>query len=123
MKYAVIENQIVINIALADPEYAQSQGWVAATDDVSTGWGYIDGKFVPPPPYDHSEENKQQAQALLQETDWACTVDINNPQYSNPYLMNQDAFLAYRSQVRAIAVNPPTTPAVFPPKPDAVWSS
>jgi hypothetical protein len=69
------------------------------------------------------EANKQQATALLQQTDWTCTVDITNPEYSNPYLMNQNEFLAYRSTVRAIAVNPPTTPAVFPPMPDEVWSS
>jgi hypothetical protein len=68
------------------------------------------------------EANKQQATALLQQTDWTCTVDITNPQYSNPYLMNQDAFLAYRSTVRQIAVNPPTTPAVFPVMPDEIWS-
>lgn len=68
-------------------------------------------------------QNKVTATQLLQQTDWTCTVDINNPEYSNPYLMNQDAFLAYRSQIRQIAVNPPTTPAIFPPKPDEVWSS
>lgn len=68
-------------------------------------------------------QNKQQATALLSQTDWTCTVDITNPQYSNPYLMNQDAFLTYRSQVRAIAVNPPTTPAVFPTQPEPVWSN
>jgi hypothetical protein len=68
-------------------------------------------------------QNKTDATSLLQQTDWTCTVDINNPQYSNPYLMNQDAFLAYRSTVRNIAVNPPTTPAVFPPMPQEVWSS
>lgn len=68
-------------------------------------------------------KNKSQAESLLQATDWTCTVDITNPQYSNPYLGNQDAFLAYRSQVRQIAVNPPTTPAVFPDVPQEVWIS
>jgi hypothetical protein len=69
------------------------------------------------------KSNKEAATSLLQATDWTCTVDITNPEYSNPYLMNQDAFLAYRSQVRAIAVNPPTTPAVFPEMPNEIWSS
>ena len=77
---------------------------------------------IPTPTENCSAANKQQAQALLQQTDWTCTVDITNPQYSNPYLTNQDAFLAYRSTVRAIAVNPPTTPAVFPTQPVATWS-
>jgi hypothetical protein len=67
-------------------------------------------------------QNKSNATTLLQQTDWTCTVDITNPQYSNPYLMNQDAFLTYRSQLRAIAINPPTTPATFPNKPEEQWS-
>lgn len=68
-------------------------------------------------------QNKAIATALLSQTDWTATVDINNPQYSNPYLTNQDAFLAYRSEVRAIAVNPPTIPATFPTQPVATWSN
>ena len=121
--YAIIENQVVVNAVVADPQYAQEQGWVELIGGAGIGWGYIDGQFVPPPPPDYSTQNKQEATALLQQTDWTCTVDINNPEYSNPYLMNQNEFLAYRSTVRAIAVNPPTTPAVFPPMPQEVWSS
>ena len=122
-KYAIIENQVVVNTTVAEPEYAQEQGWIELTGSAGIGWGYVDGQFVPPPPPDYSTQNKQQATQLLQETDWTCTVDITNPQYSNPYLMNQDAFLAYRSTVRAIAVNPPTTLAVFPTMPQEVWSN
>ena len=70
MNYAIIENQVVINIALADAEYAQSQGWVEATGDVSIGWGYVDGQFVPPPPVDYSPQNKGPSESLLQQTDW-----------------------------------------------------
>lgn len=93
-----------------------------------TGWQVVDGEKPTYPPTDLVQgetikQNKVTATSLLQETDWTCTVDITNPEYSNPYLMNQDAFLAYRSTVRAIAVNPPTTPAVFPPMPDEVWSN
>jgi hypothetical protein len=127
-KYAVIENTLVINTTVSDADYAQSQGWIACADDVNIGWSYIDGQFVAPipptpTPAEVQAENKQQATSLLQATDWTCTVDITNPQYSNPYLTNQDAFLAYRSTVRNIAVNPPTTPATFPAQPQAVWSS
>lgn len=69
------------------------------------------------------KSNKEQAEGLLQATDWAATVDIANPQYSNPYLMNQDAFLAYRSDVRKIAVNPPIIVDVWPTKPEEIWSN
>jgi hypothetical protein len=68
-------------------------------------------------------QNKATATSLLSATDWTATVDISNPQYSNPYLMNQDVFLVYRSTVRNIAVNPPTTPATFPTVPTEIWSN
>lgn len=68
-------------------------------------------------------QNKAKAQQLLADTDWTATVDINNPQYSNPYLANQDAFLAYRSQIRAIAVNPPAVVDPWPVQPTPVWQS
>lgn len=65
--------------------------------------------------------NKQSAGELLQSTDWTATVDISDPQYSDPYLGNQDAFLAYRSAVRKIAVNPPVVVESWPVQPDEVW--
>lgn len=126
--YAVIENNLVTNITVADAQFAQSQGWVACASDVGIGWSYINGQFVAPvlptpTPEEIQAQNKQTATFLLQQTDWTATVDISNPQYSNPYLTNQDAFLAYRSTVRNIAVNPPTTPATFPTQPVATWSN
>ena len=120
MKYAIIENQVVVNMAIADPEYAQSQGWVEATDDISIGWGYVDGQFVEPPPPDYSAQNKAQAEQLLQATDWVELPSVSNPA-NTPHLENINEFLAYRTAVRAIAVNPPTTPAVFPVAPSEIW--
>jgi len=64
---------------------------------------------------------KQQAVALLQATDWTTIPDVANPSASNPYLMNQGAFIAWRSQVRALAVNPVANP-VFPAQPTEQWS-
>jgi hypothetical protein len=65
---------------------------------------------------------KAQAVQILNETDWASIGDVGNPQMSNPYLVNQAAFISYRSQVRALAVNPVANP-VFPTQPNAQWSS
>lgn len=65
---------------------------------------------------------KSQATALLQATDWTTIPDVANPSASNPYLMNQGAFIAWRSQVRALAVNPVANP-VFPAQPTEQWSS
>jgi len=64
---------------------------------------------------------KQKAVSLLQATDWTTIPDVANPSASNPYLMNQGAFIAWRSQVRALAVNPVANP-VFPAQPTEQWS-
>ena len=64
---------------------------------------------------------KQKAVALLQATDWTTIPDVANPSASNPYLMNQGAFIAWRSQVRALAVNPVANPVV-PAQPTEEWS-
>jgi preprotein translocase subunit SecD len=64
----------------------------------------------------------EQAVTLLQATDWTTIPDVANPSASNPYLMNQGAFIAWRSQVRALAVNPVANP-VFPAQPTEQWSS
>lgn len=126
-KYAIIENNLVVNVTIASAEFAQSQGWVEMPEyvdgmAVGIGWFYVDGLFNPPAPLDYSAQNKAQAESLLKETDWTATIDIADPEYSNPYLTNQAEFLSYRSEVRAIAINPPTTPVEWPVKPQESWS-
>jgi hypothetical protein len=64
---------------------------------------------------------KAQAVALLQATDWTTIPDVANPSASNPYLMNQGAFISWRSQIRALAINPVANP-VFPAQPNEEWS-
>lgn len=44
--YAIIESGTVVNIAVSDPEYAASQGWIALPEGVQIGWSYINGEFV-----------------------------------------------------------------------------
>lgn len=46
MKYAVIENNKVVNVVVADEEFARQQGWVKCEDSVGIEWDYIDGQFV-----------------------------------------------------------------------------
>lgn len=65
---------------------------------------------------------KDQAKAILSSTDWTSIADVGNPSASNPYLLNQGAFIAYRSQIRALAVNPVANP-VWPTQPTEQWSS
>lgn len=66
--------------------------------------------------------NKTKATTLLQQTDWTAIPDVADPLKSNPYLMNQADFVAYRSTIRGIAVNP-TFDAVFPEMPAEQWSN
>ena len=67
-------------------------------------------------------QNKAEAERRLAATDWVNQPDVYDPA-NTPHLTNHDAFLAYRSQVRAIAVNPVEGNLDWPVEPTAVWSS
>jgi hypothetical protein len=63
-----------------------------------------------------------QAKQILNSTDWTSIADVGDPTKANPYLVNQAAFISYRSTVRNYAVNPVVDP-VFPTAPTEQWSS
>ena len=67
-----------------------------------------------------AEQNKATASALLTATDWTTIPDVANP-INDPYLANQDAFIAYRSEVRKIAVNPVAGNLVWATAPTEEW--
>lgn len=46
MRYAIIENETVVNMVLADT--ATEPNWVA-TETAGPGWLYQDGRFIAPP--------------------------------------------------------------------------
>jgi len=53
-KYAVIKNGVVVNLAVADAEFAAQQNWVLAPDYVdgevvTIGWFYDGSNFTAPP--------------------------------------------------------------------------
>lgn len=70
-----------------------------------------------------AEQNKQRAIAMLQITDWATIADVGNPAMSNPYLANQAEFIAWRNQVRQIALNPVDGFITFPVMPTEDWQT
>lgn len=43
--YAIIENSKVVNVVVADADYAAENGWVEITSG-GIGWDYINGEFV-----------------------------------------------------------------------------
>jgi hypothetical protein len=69
------------------------------------------------------DSNKHQAEARLYETDWTTIPDISNPAVSDPYLTNVAEFIAYRNNIRKIAVNPPATIIEWPEVPESVWNN
>lgn len=99
-----------------DPEKNEFGVWIQTWEIVPMNAEEINQKNQ-----ELKQQNKGKAENLLAVTDWTATVDISNPQYSDPYLGNQPEFLAYRSAVRKIAVNPPITVDVWPTKPNEVW--
>lgn len=131
MHYVYLEDNTVIDQAQINPfkvfypEYASK--FIEAPDEVTFGWKFENGEWMSPSTPTINEikaQNKLKASSLLSETDWAAIPTIADPQYSNPYLMNQSDFLNYRNQLRAIAINPPETLVeTWPTKPATIWSN
>ena len=44
--YAIIENGVVVNTVIAEPEYAAEKGWIDLPAGVSIGWSHDGTNFV-----------------------------------------------------------------------------
>jgi hypothetical protein len=72
-RFAIVENNLVTNVVIADEEYANQQGWISCTI-AGPGWSYVDGVFTAPveqttheTPTPTKEELLQQITALQQQ--------------------------------------------------------
>lgn len=106
---------------VADPLF-----WTDCPDEcVADQWYYIDYKceVIPPAPapIPTAEENAATAQAKIDITNWAVEPDAADPAYP-PYLMNQQAFLDYRAQLRQYVAVPVAGNIDWPVEPVAQWS-
>jgi len=125
--YAVIENGLVINNAVADAEFASQQGWVLNNVAAQIGWKYINGQFIehtPIPNYTESEIliiNMSKAKELLSTTDWSQYPDVTNTA-NQTYLVNAEEFITFRATVRQVIINTPKTLVDFPSVPKAIWN-
>jgi hypothetical protein len=92
MKYAIIENGKVANIALA--ESPLESNWVPG-EDAAIGDLYQDGQFVPAPPDTEAEANAARAQrnALLAASDWTQLADAP---------VDDLAWAVYRQELRDV---------------------
>lgn len=133
MRYAIIDGINVINVIDYDeqpsnpPTGFQEPIIAIQSNTASIGWTYVDGQFIAPlipapTPEELIAQCKAQATSILQATDWTSIADVGDPTKSNPYLVNQAAFISYRSTVRNLAVNPVVDP-VFPTAPTEQWST
>jgi hypothetical protein len=133
MRYAIIDGIKVINVIEyedqpSNPPPGFDETIIAVQSDTAgPGWTYVNGQFIAPPvpaptPEELIAQCKATATGILNATDWTSISDVADPLKSNPYLMNQDTFIAYRSTVRNYAVNPVANP-VWPTQPTEQWSS
>lgn len=70
MKYAVIKDGTVINVVIADPEFAANQGWIECSEEAGIGWDYDGASFIDnrPPfvaPTQPTEPTKEELLAQL----------------------------------------------------------
>lgn len=48
MRFAIIGNGLVANVAMASVEFAAEQGWISCPDEVSPGWAWDGSTFTEP---------------------------------------------------------------------------
>lgn len=86
MRYAIIKDKIVVNIAVATPEFAATQGWIACplhdenNNPVQPGFLYENGKFSKPPRNSKEEwmNVRERRNFLLSTSDWTQGADISS---------------------------------------------
>ena len=87
-------------------------------DNAMAAWTVANTPIPPLPPT--AAENQATATGILNSTDWTTIADVASP-INNPYLANQDEFLAYRNEIRKIAVYPTAGYLVWAIPPTEVW--
>lgn len=113
----------IVQLSTTEFEVTDSLFWIDSPEDLDInthGYDPVTQQFieVPTPTI---EQNKATAQAKIKSTDWVNQPDVYDPTY-DPHLLNRDEYLQYRSQIRAIAINPSAGPIEWPTEPTPQWS-
>ena len=74
---------------------------------------------IPPEPAT-AAQNQATASGILSSTDWTTIADVASP-INSPYLENQGEFIAYRNEIRKIAVYPTAGDLVWATPPVEIW--
>jgi hypothetical protein len=93
----------------------QSEGLQIVAD--AQGYPILITQVLVPPT---AAQNQATASGILSSTDWTTIADVGSPS-NNPYLSNQSEFIAYRNEIRKIAVYPTAGDLVWPTPPVEVW--
>ena len=115
-------------------QWQETKGWLEFWDkqneDITSLPSWVDCCLTkwdeannPPPYVPTSEDNKQAAIVLLQDTDWTQIPSVSDPALSNPYLANKNAFDVYRNSVRQYAINPVAGDITWATIPEEVWAT
>lgn len=127
--YAIVENSVVTNTCAWDgvtpwqPPVGTQAVLIQEGVTAGVGYHYINGEFIQPAPQPVTPaDNKATADQILSNTDWTSIPAVGDPNQSNPYLVNQSAWLYYRSKIRDISLNPPVGDVKWPTPPQEQWS-
>lgn len=112
MRYAIIQDNKVINIAVADKSFAKEQGWIPLTEGVSIGWTYKNKKFFPPERDIETEWNnvKIRRDDLLKQSDIYVLPDL----WESMTEQEKQVWTDYRQTLRDI-------PQTFDDPAQVVW--
>jgi hypothetical protein len=119
----MIDYSLILSLNFPNSQWAldnndyQSLQWLSDTPKPTQA--ELDALAIPTQETVAKQSCKKQASELLYETDWTTIPDVADSA-NVPYLTNQAEFITWRSQIRALAINPVVDP-VFPPKPNEVW--
>jgi len=99
-KFAIVENGVVLNTVLAEPDYATTQGWIALPDDMTIGCLFDGNTWFNPENTPEKIKDKQASAArqkrdfLLNQTDWTQSADVPQP--------IKDKWALYRQALRDV---------------------
>jgi hypothetical protein len=94
-------------------DISELPGWAVKCVEIWDEVEYLVQNPPPPTPDEIKAKIKSEAESLLQQSDWTMLQDVE--------LLNKTEWAKYRSQLRAIALNPQVDSA-FPDRPPEVWA-
>ena len=103
MRHAIIQDNKVINIAVADSEFASKQGWIFSPDEVQIGWTYENGTFSPPERNLEQEWNqiRKTRNSLLEKSD----IYVLSDRWESMTNEKKQEWSDYRQNLRDIPEN------------------